>query len=135
MRIVLCCGDRNWDDAKKIYRILKHEHKKRPIDFVIEGGALGADYLSRVVAEKLGIQVVECPANWEYFGKKAGPIRNTQQLRLALELACEGGQISGSEQKMNMIVFAFHSNIKQSKGTKNMVEQAKKANVKVKIIK
>src|SRR5580692_6345193 len=106
MRIILCCGDRKWDDEEKIYRTLKHEHKKRPIDFVIEGGQssikeymsgsglrpqdfrvkkCGADYLAKVAALRLGIQVVECPANWTKFKKAAGPIRNEKQLDLAFQ--------------------------------------------------
>src|ERR1700722_4889245 len=149
MRIVLCCGERNWDDQKKVDRALRHEHKKHPIDFVIEGGQstprgwpkfqppYGADYQTKIAAQKLGIQVIECPANWVKFKKGAGPIRNSQQLRLAVTLAIEGGHMSnGPEQKLNLLVFAFHSNIKKSKGTKNMVDLVHShTRAKVRIIK
>jgi hypothetical protein len=133
MKIVLCCGDREWDDEDKIFRVLKKEHKKHPIAYVIEGGALGADYLSRVVAQKLGIQVIECPANWDFYKKAAGPIRNQKQLELLCMLTNLG--TLGMDEDIKVKVLAFHSNIKQSKGTKDMVNRAKKAKVKVKVIK
>jgi hypothetical protein len=149
MRVILCCGAREWDDEALIFDTLLKEHKKNPIDYVIEGGqeshrtvcgpdeswVYGADYQCKKMAQSLAIQVIECPANWDTFKKAAGPIRNSNQLKIAMELACEGGQISGSEQKMNLLVLAFHSDIKKSKGTKDMVKRAEKAGVKVRIIK
>jgi YspA, cpYpsA-related SLOG family len=132
MRIVLCCGDREWEDGATIRSTLKHEHEKHPIDFVIEGGARGADNISKLVAQRLGIQVIECPANWDKFRKGAGPIRNQNQLDVAYELA---GILDSKKGEVNLLVLAFHSNIKKSRGTKDMVNRAKKAGVKVKIIK
>jgi hypothetical protein len=154
MRIVLCCGDRKWDDEEKIYRTLKHEHKKRPIAFVIEGGQVstkeemvgpglrehdwrpkkyGADHQAKLAAQRLSIQVIECPANWTKFKKAAGPIRNQKQLDVAYELSCHGVLPPG-QHLPNMVVFAFHKNIHKSRGTRHMVKLAKKAKVKVRII-
>lgn len=104
MRIVICCGGRGWNNQKKVDKVLSHEHKQRPIDFVIEGeqktvsqsnwgddswrGPFGGDYQAKLAAQKLGIQVIECPANWDKFKEAAGPIRNREQLKLARALGC-----------------------------------------------
>jgi hypothetical protein len=162
MRIVLCCGSRRWDDLEKIYRTLKHEHKKRPIDFVIEGGQvstkeymdkpgtgnarydfrqdkIGADHQAKLAAQRLGIQVIECPANWRKFKLAAGPIRNKKQLDVLISM---GGTQIREAYNLNMtlpeqlvLVLAFHKNIRKSIGTAGMVKLAKKAKVKVKVVK
>jgi hypothetical protein len=78
---------------------------------VIEGEARGADKLARVVAEELNLPVDQYPANWELYGRAAGPIRNSEML---------------IEGKADAVV-AFHSDLPRSKGTGNMVRQALKA--------
>lgn len=84
-------------------------------DLVIEGEAPGADTLAREAAEYFGIPVLAFPANWQKYGRAAGPIRNTEML---------------NEGKPDMVV-AFHNDYLHSKGTKNMVEQALKRGLKV----
>ena len=150
MRVILCCGARDWDDLDKVCTTLEHEHKKHKVDYVIEGGqkwaeesggfnqytgrCYGADYQSKQVAMKLGIQVIECPANWDFYKKAAGPIRNQKQLELLNLLS--GVSLTGLENEdCDAEVLAFHSDIKNSKGTKDMVNRAKKAGVKVRIVK
>ena len=105
---VLICGDRDWDDKE----IIRH-YIPLLIDCVIEGGARGADTCARLVAEELGIPIIEFPAKWGEYGKAAGPIRNKQML---------------TEGKPDLVL-AFHDDIENSKGTKNMMEQAKKAGI------
>lgn len=149
MRIILGCGDRHWKDYNKILRVLKAQHYDERIDFIIEGGQestnkgtydkgiyryhYGADHLIKKAAMELGIQVMEFPANWDKFKLKAGPIRNKKMLEI-LNLFYNLGFL-GTDESINTSVLAFHSNIKESKGTKNMVDIAKKAGVKVRIIK
>jgi len=125
---VLCCGDRNWSS----FNIIRRELEKLPKDTeIIQGCANGADTMSAKIAKVLGLKLVSSkdnntvinkhgfPANWNKYGKAAGPIRNKQML---------------DEGKPD-IVLAFHTNIEKSKGTKNMIEQAKKRGIKVLLIK
>lgn len=84
-------------------------------DLVIEGEAKGADLLASDAAFYFGIPVLRFPADWDKYGRAAGPIRNTQMLK---------------EGKPDLVV-AFHDNINASKGTLNMVQQARKQSVKV----
>jgi len=111
---VLVCGDRNWSHKAIIQKILS---SIKP-DVVIEGEARGADSMAREVAESLEIVVEKYPANWEKYGKSAGMVRNTQMLK---------------EGKPDLVL-AFHDDIENSKGTKNMVAQARKAGIETVII-
>jgi len=140
MRVVLVCGDRNWNDYKKIKITLQKEHQERPITYLVEGGARGADTLAKVAAKKLGSQVGECEALWEFHGTKAGPIRNQMQLNLALKLVQVGPTVKRAYDPVSddeFSVLAFHSDLKSSKGTMDMVRKARSqvANVKVRVIK
>lgn len=148
MRVVLCCGDRNWDNFAKVYQTLKKENKRHKIDYVVEGGqeshrsncgpnqswTYGGDYQSKKAAQKLGIQVVECEANWDFHGRAAGPIRNENQLRLAMSIADISLDKADDDTGEYLLVLAFHSDIENSKGTKDMVNRAKNLRVKVKVI-
>ena len=108
MARVLVCGDRYWTDKEMIReKLIKNKHN---IDLIIEGGANGADRLAFECAKELDIPVMEFSAGWAKFGRAAGPIRNKQMI----------------DEGKPEIVLAFHDDITKSKGTKNMVEQARK---------
>lgn len=106
---VLICGDRNWTDIKRIRQVVK----KLAPSLIIEGGAKGADTIASQVGEELGIPVKEFAAYWVKYGRAAGPIRNTKMLK------------KGKPE----LVVAFHNDIENSKGTKNMLMQAKEAGI------
>ena len=112
---VLVCGDRNWEDAQTIRRDLLGFPTGTVI---IQGGCRGADRLARRVAEELGLQVEEYPADWRRYGRGAGPVRNQRMLK-------EGGPD---------LVLAFHPDLTESKGTKDMVGRARKAGIEVRVL-
>lgn len=101
----LCCGAREWANWDSIYDFF--ERHEGEITCVVQGMCRGADVMCRVVAQELGIEVKDFPAKWDKYGKAAGAIRNVEMI----------------EQNPDLVV-AFHSNLKKSKGTKNMVELA-----------
>jgi ABC-type Fe3+-hydroxamate transport system substrate-binding protein len=110
MRIIFC-GDRKWDNYKVICDVMADMNP----DVVIEGEADGADSLAKDAAEYFGIPVVKFPANWQTYGKAAGPIRNLQMI----------------EEGKPDLVIAFHDDVEHSRGTRNMVDQALKKGLKV----
>ena len=111
----LFCGGRNYKNIEKILEVMI-ELKNSFGDFVvIEGEANGADSISREVANELSLVVEKYPAAWNKYGKAAGQIRNREML------------ISGKPDG----VLAFHDDLNSSKGTKNMVDISRKANIPV----
>ena len=110
---LLICGDRNWIDKDEIRQCIETIDP----DVIIEGEARGADRMAREVALEmdyiLGDTLLSFPADWDKHHKAAGPIRNQQMLT-------EG---------QPTIVYAFHANIGESKGTKDMIKRSLKAKI------
>ena len=109
---VLVCGSRHFTD----YQLLKETLESYDITEIISGHARGADSLAEVFATEKQIPKRIFPADWERYGKRAGPIRNAQMLREGLP---------------DMVLAFLGPN---SRGTKNMINQAEKAGVPVHII-
>lgn len=110
-------GDRNWTDEAAVARALFGTFALNGDDpdcIVISGMARGADTHAATWARNFGT-LVPFPAYWDDYGKAAGPIRNAQML--------EEGQPD--------VVLAFHNDLENSKGTKHMVNIARKAGVPV----
>jgi hypothetical protein len=88
--VVLVTGSRHLDYAGDIERDLKEAkdlaeapfRPKKKMLVVVHGGARGADSIAARAAEKLGAVTIECKANWNHFGKAAGPIRNSAMCAL-----------------------------------------------------
>lgn len=120
---ILVTGDRNWTDRKAIDRELHNLAGNRmpPYDqiTVIQGGASGADEIAHNITDGMGEHwvAVTVPADWNKYGRAAGPIRNQAMI----------------DAFKPDIVLAFHSNIKNSKGTIDCIEKANKAGIPVRL--
>lgn len=112
---ILVCGHREFDRWQLLLETLAPYQEIEGL-VIIEGEAKGADFLARVWAKWLGHEYEAYPADWKTYGKKAGPIRNTQMLR---------------EGKPDLVI-AFLA--EGSVGTKDMINQSEKAGVPVKVI-
>ena len=78
---------------------------------IVSGTARGVDTHGEAVAAKYGIPVIKFPADWDRYGRSAGYKRNEKMAEYAdALLACWDGK---------------------SKGTKHMVDLAKKHGLKV----
>ncbi len=111
---VLVCGDRDYDSPKWLWAQMDKLHADYGFDTLIHGCARGADTMAGEWAEEIEIGVQKFPAQWSKFGRAAGPIRNRQML----------------DEKPSLVV-AFHDNLKESKGTKDCVEEARRRGIKV----
>lgn len=109
---VLVCGSRHFKD----YKLLEETLDKYKISGIISGTARGADSLGEDYAKLHDIPVVRFPALWDTYGRRAGPIRNSQMLK-------EG---------QPELVVAFRAD--NSRGTQNMIDQARKAGVKTVVV-
>ncbi len=83
MRVVVF-GGRDFHNERMAFKALDQVHKKYGITVVIDGVAAGADYLGHKWAVSRGIENVRFPAQWDKFGKSAGPIRNRQMIEEGL---------------------------------------------------
>lgn len=112
--VALFCGDRN--SATAFETMISFELTSLPLrSVVVHGGCKGIDLYAAELAKLKGIECREYPANWLQYGRAAGPIRNAQMI---------------NEESID-VVFAFHPNIEESKGTKNMILQAYKKGIPV----
>lgn len=107
---ILICGDRYWRDKEAIAESLSLLADSNTV--VIHGGAQGADSLGGEAAKEFGLEVIVVPAEWDRYGKAAGPIRNRKMLDMEPD-----------------VVLAFHSDLKKSKGTKDCVKEAEKRDI------
>lgn len=109
---VLVCGSRSFNNYELLEKVLNDYN----ISIIIEGEARGADTLARIFGERHRIPVLPFPAEWDKHGKAAGPIRNTRML---------------NEGKPDFVI-AFRGT--NSRGTQNMIDQARKAGIETRII-
>ena len=108
---VLVCGGRDFRSSAQVFQVLEELHATHRFTALMQGGAQGVDTLAGEWAEtKPEIQRFVCHADWTKHGRAAGPIRNAKMLEWKPDL-----------------VIAFPG----SRGTENMVEQAKAAGVPV----
>lgn len=145
---ILVCGDRHYNDVDTISSVLTLCQQKYGSITIIQGSCSGADTISadyatcnkipcksfpdRSLANGRGSRISsENPALWKQYGRAAGtsvgdgescrirnptgPIRNKQMI--------EEGNPS--------LIIAFHPDIKSSKGTKDMIQQAMKKDIPV----
>lgn len=108
---VIVCGSRTWRNRSLIAR---HIRSLPPGTLVIHGNARGADRIAGELAEYYGYDVKPMPADWKKFGRAAGPIRNGQMLLEKPDL-----------------VIAFMDAQNPTRGTQDMMDQAKAAGVEV----
>jgi len=113
MKRMIVCGDRNWTDFD-IVRSYIEMARMMGFDSIVEGEAEGADSMARDIGRVLGFEVISEFADWDAYHKAAGPIRNAKMLTYK-----------------PILCLAFHKNIQESKGTLNMITQARKAGVPV----
>jgi len=99
----IVAGPRDFTDRELVFNALTFAGEY--ITEVVSGGAKGVDALGEAWARENLIPIRRFPADWDYHGRKAGPIRNRQMAEYADQL------------------LAFWDG--ESKGTGNMIRQAK----------
>lgn len=75
MKLIIA-GSRNLQPEQFPDKRLDELHKTIRVTEVVSGGAWGADYLGEVWAEGHELPIMRFNADWDKYGKRAGPIRN-----------------------------------------------------------
>lgn len=113
---VIIAGGRDFNDYKKLKKCCNNILKN--VDDEIEiicGGAIGADSMGALYGKEMGYKIKYFIPDWNNLGKKAGILRNCDMADYADAL------------------IAFWNN--SSKGTRHMIEYARKNELKIRVIK
>lgn len=117
-RVVIAgCRDyNNYDEAKTFIDFCLCDIRKENNVVIVSGCARGADAIGQRYAEENGFGIEKYSADWKKYGRSAGPIRNRQMAKISDYVICFWDE--------------------KSKGTKSMIDYAKKLNkfVMIKII-
>lgn len=120
--VIVACGSRSWIDlvaAQRVAALL-------PVStLVVHGDCRGADLTFELAAVRRGLQTHAMVAEWDRFGPAAGPIRNSEMLRVLLDARRRGRAVG---------VLAFHDDPALGVGTRDMVERSRRSGIGVVVI-
>ena len=115
---VVVAGCRDYNNyfllSRELKKLIKNLDKDHEI-IIVSGGASGADSLGEKFAKKHNLKIEKYPAEWDKYGRSAGPIRNYKMAQVA-----------------DLVVVFWDG---KSRGTKNMIECAERENKSCTIIK
>lgn len=115
---VIVCGCKDFKDRDFCFSKLDEILPGYDNPEIVSGHAKGADAFGEDYAKQHSLPLQIFPAEWNRYGRAAGPIRNRAMLQYALE--------------KKPLIIAFWNGT--SRGTKNMISQAEKAGAEVKIV-
>lgn len=114
---VIIAGGRDFTDYHKLktyMNCLLQLLDKSQVE-IVSGGAKGADSLGERYAREFGYKLKRFPADWNKYGKAAGPIRNK-------EMALYAAEVKG-------VLVAFWDG--SSRGTYDMITRAEEYGLEV----
>jgi hypothetical protein len=129
---IIIAGGRDFDDYKLLksetFRIMREIAQKltgkqtfnKQFLTIVSGMANGADKLGAQLAKDFELKLQEFPANWDRYGRRAGYMRNVDMAEFV------------SESEVHGVLIAFWDG--ESKGTKHMIDTAKKKNIETHIV-
>ena len=114
-RVVIAgCRDyNNYDEAKNYIDFCLSNVRKENNIVILSGCASGADAIGERYAKENGFKVEKYPADWKTYGRSAGPRRNKQMAEISDYVICFWDE--------------------KSKGTKSMIDYARKCGKPIKI--
>lgn len=127
--IALITGDREW---KSKIVILKALETLPEGTVIIHGYARGADSIADEVAKKLGFKTVRCPAHWSHNDKKWIEVYGECDSTCRQVVGRAAGVIRNKWMADTYCpdrIMAFHNDIRNSRGTRNMVEYGERLGI------
>lgn len=110
----IIAGGRKFKDAILLKKEVDDFRDTHDITEIVSGHALGADSLGEAYANFYGIKLTIFKADWDTYGRAAGPIRNKQMIDYA-----------------DAIIVFWDG---KSRGTKNDIDLAKEKGIILKIV-
>ncbi len=115
-RVVIAgCRDyTNYEEAREYIDCCVSDIRQKYQIIIVSGGCRGADMLGERYARENGFEIERYHADWETYGRSAGPRRNKQMAEVSDYVICFWDE--------------------KSKGTKSMIDYARKCGKPVKKI-
>lgn len=107
MRVIVC-GSRDWTDVRTIAYAMRG---LRSSTVIVHGACQGADSIAEDYARARGMTVESHPYK-SALGRRGGPARNAEMAKAGADLC-----------------LAFHDNIEESKGTRDMTRRTIQAGI------
>lgn len=86
---IIICGGRHFDNYSSLEYVMDQVMSDLDLDFseieVVSGHCTGADQLGELYADRNRLLCTIFPAQWEKYGRSAGPIRNSAMIDYAAE--------------------------------------------------
>lgn len=111
---LIVAGSRGFNDYKLLKNKLDFFLKKQTNISIISGTAKGADKLGERYAREKDYDLIQLPAEWDKYGKKAGYLRNVEMANIA-----------------DAVVLFWDG---KSNGTKHMLDIAKEKELMIRVI-
>lgn len=85
---ILVTGSRDWTNETVIYKALRQYAGEEDVFVTLVTGACrtGADPIAELFARDFGWNIERYPANWNLYGRAAGPIRNGQMVGMGADI-------------------------------------------------
>lgn len=106
MKLIIAGGRDLVFRSSAIADVVRNFNLEKKITEIVSGGANGIDFFGGIYAEAFQIPLKTFHADWETFGKAAGPIRNKQMAEYAdaLLLIWDGKSKGSANMKKQMQV-------------------------------
>jgi ABC-type sugar transport system substrate-binding protein len=114
---IIVTGDRNWRCTALARRVIARLVARHGNVTILDGDASGVDTAFADAASEAGCKVLLFPADWEKYGKGAGPRRNAEMVAAGADFA-----------------IAVHKSLARSRGTRDAVERCLAAGIPVWLI-
>jgi len=125
--IVIIAGSRTFSHKEGVFRCIDRAFPNPSVvTEVVSGAARGVDTVGELWAEKHGIPVKQFPAQWNFHGAMAGPLRNVEMARYAC--SCKETEDYALSVKPAALVLVWDGS---SKGSAHMLRTAKRYPIKI----
>jgi len=102
---VIIAGSRNFTDYQKLKETCDTILRDQTNIEIVSGNCRGADLLGEQYAKERGYKITQFPADWNKYGKSAGPKRNQQMANYADALiAFWDGKSKGNKHMIEMAI-------------------------------
>ena len=96
-------GSRTFNSYRMLKDFIEKNYDINSITHIVSGGAKGADSLGERFAKDYNKEMIVFPAEWDKYGRAAGPLRNIKIIDACDECVCFwNGYSTGTKHDMKL---------------------------------